>query len=116
MQNCKKQANYAYQNSDKGKKMFDGRANIFKNLLIIAVIAVSISYLLCINDLSIKGFEIKDLKKQVQKITDDNQQMEIKIADLKSLDSVYDRAQDLRMVKVDKIEYLTTTETTVAMK
>lgn len=111
-----KQEIVSHQNDETKKDLFTGKVAIIKNLLLIIIFIASISYLLCINDISIKGFVIKDLKGQIQKIADDNQSLEIKIAELKSLDKVYDRAQELKMVKVDKIDYLTISDTSVARK
>lgn len=69
-----------------------------------------------VNDLSIKGFVLNSQKMKLAKIQDENKQLEQEITKLGSLDNIEKRAQEMKLVKVDKIDYITVKNDAVAMK
>lgn len=86
-----------------------------KAITILAVFS-AVYFVICVNSIATKGFLIKDLKIRVKQISEENQKIELQAAELKTLGSINSRANSLKMVKVDKIEYLTVADETVAMK
>lgn len=89
---------------------------IANRILFILIIIVSVAYVLSINDLSIKGFVLNDLKGQIKEVTKENSQIEMQIAKSESNDNVNSRAQEMAMVKVDKIDFINLVGGKVARK
>ena len=71
--------------------------------------------MVCVNDIAIKGFVIKDLKVKIAELSEENKGIELKIYDLKSLEGISARALEMKMVKVDKIDYITVINGDVAL-
>jgi hypothetical protein len=86
-----------------------------KAITILAVFSF-VYFVICVNNIATKGFMIKDLKIRVQQISKENQKIELQASELKTLTSINARANSLKMVKVDKIDYLTVMDDTVALK
>jgi len=89
---------------------------ITNKILFILIIVVGIGYMLSVNDLSIKGFVLNDLKSQIKEITKENSQIEMRIAKSESNDNINSRAQEMAMVKVDKIDFINMVSDKVARK
>lgn len=97
------------------------RKNIFNytsmlTLLIMMIIVSGVSYVLVKNDLSVKGFVINDLHKQVNSLGNDNNDLEIELMSIESYKLLASRVEDLGMVKVDKIDYINTSDEYVAKR
>jgi hypothetical protein len=86
------------------------------NLLIILIISSGIYYVISINDLSAKGFVMQELKIKLADISNKNKDMELKIMELESYENIDQRADNLKMVKVDKIDYFTIVNEAMAKK
>jgi len=77
------------------------------NRIIFCLISLLIVYYLgSINDLSIKGFQIVDFKKQISNFTAVNDNLELKIMSLSSYNNIIVRVNELKMVVAKEIEYL----------
>lgn len=87
------------------------------NKIIIGIIIFSgIYYVIGVNDLSIKGFMLDKLKNQADVLAKENQDIEMQVMQLESYDQIAHRAQELKMVVVEKIEYITIINGEVAKK
>ncbi len=86
------------------------------NLLIILIIFSGIYYVISINDLSARGFVMQELKVKLAAISNKNKDMELKIMELESYENIEQRADNLKMVKVDKIDYFTIVNEAMAKK
>ena len=82
----------------------------------VLIIFSGISFVVSINNLAIKGFILEDLKKEVNNLKVENENIGLQAAQLKSYDNVAAKAEELKMVKVDKIDYIKINEETVAKK
>ncbi|HOZ56285.1 MAG: Cell division protein FtsL [Parcubacteria group bacterium ADurb.Bin316] len=102
------------KNRDKGVNRH--RVLILNRAIALLIIALGIGYMLSINDLSIKGFVLNDLKSQVRDLKKENSLIETQFAQLESNNAINSRAQQLAMVKVDKIDYITLVDGKVAKK
>jgi hypothetical protein len=64
------------------------------------------AYLFSMNDVMVSGFKLQELKRQAQTLADENQDLGLRAASLKSYDNLSQRLQALQMVAVDNIDYL----------
>jgi len=107
-------------NSMKNKHQ-NGRNNFFSWRLIntalsLACIAFGIVYLVGMNDLTVKGFVLNDLKSRVSILAEENQDLQTKSLALQSYTSLSPRLQTLNMVKVEDIAYFSPQASVVAKK
>lgn len=105
----------------KTKTIFKTTKNIFNlkliNVCLWTLIIFSLGYYLTsINDLIVKGFEIQDLKTRVNKINDENKNLELKITLMKSYDNLSERVGSMKMVAVNNVSYIDVKTGAVAMK
>ena len=80
------------------------------------IIICGISYVVSVNNLSIKGFVLADLKSKVSELQKENENIELKVMNLESYENITKRANELKMVKVDKINYIIKTNDFVAKR
>ncbi len=85
-------------------------------MLACMIFVACIAYIVTINDLSIKGFILQDLKGQISQLEVDNEQYELSAMNLESYELINERAQKLGMVKVDDIKYVSVIDPAVAVK
>ena len=103
----------------KQKEKKQNKNKIYKILIkinCVLIILLGLFYIISINDLSIKGFTLNKIKNNSMVLAKENEDMELKIMDLKSYDSINQRANGLRMVKVDKIDYINVISDGLAQK
>jgi cell division protein FtsB len=86
--------------------------NIF---LVSTIIVVGFVYIFSINELIAKGFKLNELKKELNKISEENAEYNLKILSLESYNNLSKRAADLKMVAVEEIAYITV-KNNVALK
>ena len=89
---------------------------ILNRVIIFLIIAGGISFVLTINDLSIKGFVVRDLKEKTARLENENEDVELKIMELESFEGLSQKVMDMKMVKVDKIDYITVIDEVVVKK
>lgn len=89
---------------------------IFNKILFILIIASSVYYVKGINDLSVDGFRVQELKKDINTLSSENKECELKIADLESLNNLDEKIKKLNMVAAGEINYITSSIEVVAMK
>jgi len=85
-------------------------------ILFILIIALGVSYVVCVNDLTVKGFALKEMKSQADYLASENQEIEAKVMATQSYNSLINKVKDLNMVAVEEVDYLTVTNTIVAKK
>lgn len=71
---------------------------IFNRCLLGLVVFMGVAYLLCVNDLAIKGFKLGELKKQVSSLSEENNRNELDAMSLKSYANISERVKKLSMV------------------
>jgi uncharacterized Zn ribbon protein len=86
------------------------------SFLILLFIICCVYHVVCINDLSIKGFVIKDLKVKAGELAVLREKYQIKVAQLESSAYLEERAAELNLVKIDKVEYISLIPEVVAKK
>ncbi len=73
-------------------------------------------YLISINDLTVKGFLLKELKSQTTILASENLDSEAKVMNLQSYSNLNDKIKKLNMVAVSEVEYLTVNQAALARK
>ena len=73
-------------------------------------------YIIGANDLSIKGFVLNDLKTRADALAKENQDIETQVMRLESYDQIAAKSRELKMVAVERIEYITIVNGEVAKK
>lgn len=63
-------------------------------------------YLYQVNDLATKGFDIRDLEKQIQDLEKDGKQMQIKEVELRSMYNIEKSTGELNLVNPSNVTYL----------
>ena len=76
-------------------------------LMVMLVGALSV-YLLEVNNIAAKGYEIRDLEKQVTEIQDENEKLSVRVIELKSMDQLNEKVAALDMVPVETMAYYDT--------
>jgi len=89
----------------------------FLNLGLLALVLVlGVAYVVCINDLTVKGFALERLKSQANSLANENQELQTKIMAVQSYNNLVDKVKDLNMVAVGEVDYLTVNRSMVAKK
>ncbi len=101
-----------------GKTEISRSLNLKLVNLFLGSIAILLSgyYLVNINDLTVKGFALRELKSEATILTSENLDKETKIMNLQSYSSLNEKVKKLNMVAVGEVEYLTVDQTVVARK
>lgn len=84
--------------------------------LFVVIITLGLAYVICVNDLTVKGFALKEMKSQADYLASENQEIEAKVMAMQSYNSLISKVKDLNMVAVDEVDYLTVSNTIVAKK
>ncbi len=80
------------------------------------IILLGAFYLFNINDLTVKGFALKEMQTKAAALSNQRVDTEEKLGALESYYSLNDRVQKLNMVAVGDIEYLTSNQTALARR
>ena len=104
---------YSNSCSKDGKRLNLRLVNSFLGGLIVVL---GIFYLVNINDLTVKGFALKELKSQSNLLISDNKDCEAKIMNLQSYNNLNDKVKKLNMVAVSEVEYLSSNPNVIARK
>lgn len=92
------------QKEQKQKKNINFK--ILNRVLLISVILLGAYYLIGTNDLAIKSFVLQGEKKKLRELTDKNTDYSLRAMSLSSFNQLSERINGLKMVKIDKVDYL----------
>ncbi|MFA6306390.1 MAG: hypothetical protein WCV70_01045 [Patescibacteria group bacterium] len=101
-------------NNKIGKKIFNLKN--FNKAIFFAMIVLSLYYIAGVNDLSIKGFALSELKQQKNKLVEANNKLELKALTSSSYSNIKEKISDLKMVAVGEVSYITAGAEVVAKK
>lgn len=87
----------------------------FLFFLIAAIALCFFIYLWQVNSMATKGYKIKDLEGRMSDLKDQNKKLELQVAELRSTARISEKLKELNLVEVAKIEYLTSSGTSVAI-
>ena len=89
---------------------------MFNQIIFVLIIALGVYYVAGMNDLTVKGFKLQELKIGAQETADENTRLEQKIMSLKSNKDLSKRVGELDMVAVGNVEYISAISGAVAKK
>ena len=89
---------------------------LFNKIVISLAVLSGLSYVVVVNDLAIKGIVLEELKKETIRQNNLTNNQELAIMEMESYDNINKRAKDMKMVKVDKIDYIIVNNDGVAKK
>lgn len=95
------------------KKCFTSAVNIFLGF---TVVVLGITYLVGMNNLTVQGFTLKELKSRASMLAEENEDLHAKVLNLQSYSALSPRLSNLDMVAVDEIVYLNSESATMAKK
>lgn len=75
-------------------------------LLIIFVILTGALYVYQVNDIATKGYEIKEIEKQIQDLDRESKKLQIKEVELKSMNNIEKSIEDSDLVTSSEISYV----------
>ena len=85
------------------------------NIMMIGLIVVfGFSYLVQMNGLATKGYQIKDLEVQIEQLELQGSNLELEVLSLQSISNVKNKVSKLNMVEVGNVEYLSPTPVALA--
>lgn len=101
-------------NTNTEKKSIKGFIN--SSVLIIALLFVSAGiYLYSINNSAVKGYQVRQVEKDIQELKKENEDLKIKEAQLKSLYHIEESSKNMNMGDLKNVSYIEETGP-VAMK
>jgi cell division protein FtsL len=84
-------------------------------LLFVAIFVAGLFYLVQVNGLATKGYQIRDLENKVAVLKETNKKLEVEVTELRSTARVNQEIEKLNMVTVARFEYLRANGTSVAI-
>ncbi len=100
----------------KNKKSFLILKN-FNKFLFGLIIIGGLYYVVNINDLAVKGFSLQELRQEARLLNAANKEVDLAIMSLESYNKVSQRAtEDLKMVAVGEIDYITPVNSVVVKR
>ena len=85
--------------------------------LVLALVGISLGYVLQISQTAVSGYEIHSLESEVATLNNDNKDLSVNIAQYSALSSIHERLSGTHMVQVSKVNYLSLDDATaVAQK
>jgi hypothetical protein len=79
---------------------------LFNKIIFLFLAICGVYSILCLNDLAIKGFVMRELKLELAELNRMNEANELAVMELESYENINQKAQELKMVKADAIEYI----------
>lgn len=80
------------------------------------IVALTGAYLFEVNSIAAKGFQIRDLQKKIADIADYNDELALRLIDLKASPALNERIESLNMIPAGKIAYYDAAGELVARK
>ncbi|MEI8361268.1 MAG: hypothetical protein WCG01_04010 [bacterium] len=80
--------------------------SIVNKVMVLLIVICGVSYLVGMNDLSIKHFVVQENKRAVRELKDQNSDLETRIMALSSYNTINKKIASLKMVKVDRLNYI----------
>lgn len=104
------------RNSHKKSSSLRINLKVFNKLVFALVLFFGVYYIIGANALTVKGFELMDLKKYAREIGNENSSLETKITAMDSYNDLDGKIKKLDMVSVTKMDYVENKADVVAKK
>ncbi len=87
--------------------------NIF---LCLCIIVMAVGYVIVVNDLTVKGFKLQNLKEKKEELAEKNKKISLEVMSLRSYNHLVKKTKDLSMVSADNIDYISSMSDMMAKK
>ncbi len=84
--------------------------------LFLFLFVVSFAYILLVNNITVKGFELRDLRAQINDLNEENRSLETNLMSMKAYGNIYSQVEDLNMVAIADFDYINLSDFSVAKK
>lgn len=84
--------------------------------LFLLLLIVSISYVILANSITVKGFELNDLRSQLSYLNEENRTLETNLMAMKAYGNIYSQVENLNMVAIENIAYINHLDLSVAKR
>ncbi|NCD00574.1 hypothetical protein EOL94_00540 [bacterium] len=88
----------------------------FNYLLLFCLALSSVYYIASVNDLTVKGFDLKELQSQVRALSVENNHKQSKVASLQALQDSKEKINNLDLVAIDEIKYIIVSDSDLMAK
>jgi cell division protein FtsL len=95
---------------------FKGNKKVVSVGVVCLVFMAFLTYLVQINTMATKGFEIRELEDQIAVLQDDNKRLELQVIELQSMSTLKEKMRGMNLVEADEVAYLNTMGTAFAQK
>ena len=85
-------------------------------VLLLALVSFGVVYLAQVNALAAKSYKIKELENNVLRMQEQSQKLDVEIAYWRSMTSLSERLENIDMIPVGSVDYVTLTSSTVAKR
>ncbi len=90
--------------------------NKLNSVLLLTFGLFAVLYLVQVNVLATKGYAIKDLEKKIALQKKENERFQMKIIEAQSIGRIQKKIEDMKLVRSEQIDYLTSSARTVAAR
>ncbi|MFA4831681.1 MAG: hypothetical protein WC862_03090 [Patescibacteria group bacterium] len=88
----------------------------FRAILLTALMIFSVLYIIQMNSISTKGFDISNLQNDIQTLKYQTRALEVQIAEKRSMASIQERIKGMNLVASTDVKYVIPVGTTVAIR
>ena len=106
MPRIKKRKMITRRSSGSRRRKSSNNFYIIKLLTICLLVGIGVVYLMQIGKSSTTVYEANDLKRQINELKTKKELLELEAVKLKSMANINERLEDIKMVAVEKLEYV----------
>ncbi|MDX9893332.1 MAG: hypothetical protein RB292_02860 [Patescibacteria group bacterium] len=106
--------NYQTKNAKSRLGLFHFNLKIAKLSLALLIVALGLGYLIQINGLATKGYQIRELEDRIGELENEQADLKLEMLGLQSMDNVENKVSKLNMVAAGQADYLVVSPVAVA--
>jgi hypothetical protein len=96
-----------FRKKTKTKKREPSQWLVVTNIsLLVAILVVGSLYVFQVNHAAGKGYEMRDLEREVATLREKTRKLEIEMVNYQSMQYLQDKAEELELISVEGVEYL----------
>lgn len=111
--------NHHFPELKKKRNVFRSALKLFtparmSTAVIAFTVVIGVTYLMQSSAAATKGYQIKDLEKQIQELTNDSKKLNLQYIELQSMANVIEQVPSLNLVATENLEIITSVGSVVA--
>lgn len=91
-------------------------ASVAQAALVVILAVLGVAYLIELNLISQRGFEVRRMEERLAEFRDVNAKLQLKVAELESMNGIETRISQLGMVPIEQVEFLSAGAAVVARR